>query len=237
MRQSQKQSIAILLLTATVVLCPQFVEDARAANDWTQDMIKELDRVPSSSSQRNVENPATREAHYYARGDEAAKGVEPAEPNVSGGFAGMFRVLSIALIFLGLGYGLLMLVRKIRRKKDPTEETGSLKLVESLWLGKGQRVMLVHVAGQQVLLGASGGSLQSLAVLDGGTSTQDRPKENAANDDFFPAMLKSEMKDSPRSEPTYGRTGRLETREEELQPSSKVSNERVKQILKRLNHL
>jgi hypothetical protein len=50
-------------------------------------------------------------------------------------------------------------------------------------------------------------------------------------------MLRSEMKEASRPEPTYGRNGRLETREEEVQSNPKVSNERVKQILKRLNHL
>jgi flagellar biogenesis protein FliO len=129
-----------------------------------------------------------------------------------------------------------MLVKRVRDSKEKNEEAGDLKLVESLWIGKGQRVMLLNVAGQQVLLGASGGSIQSLAVLNDDKAAA-VPEEKAANDDYFPSMLRSEMKDPEPAKPTYGRTGRLETRDEETKPAPQVSNERVKQILKRLNHL
>ncbi len=237
MRYPLHKRFAILLLGATFVLCPQFVDDTSASTDWTNNMIRDLDKVPTNGSQINAVNRPLRDSPFQERANAKVGSGEADEATVSSGVTGMFRVLTSALVFLGLGYGLLLIIRKIRRKKAPIEEPNTLKLVESLWLGKGQRLMLVNVAGQQVLLGASGGAIQSLAVLDGENRPAGDPAEKAANDDVFPSMLKSEMKHSPRREPTYGRTGRLETREEEEQPSPKVSNERVKQILKRLNHL
>ena len=233
MRTTITKRFAFILMAVMIVFSPQFVGEANASNDWTKDMIGELDRAPDASATARLNGSRAFRGEGQGTFDKGQQ-----EANVSGGLSGMFRVLSTALVLLGLGYALLMLVKKIKSTKDPVEESNALKLVESLWLGKGQRVMLVNVGGQQVLLGASGGSLQSLAVLDGEAKEGNQPAKNAANDDYFPSMLKSEMAEeaTPR-EPTYNRTGRLETREEELQSSPKVSNERVKQILKRLNHL
>lgn len=234
MRKYITKSLLTLCFGASLLIGPVTLSDVNAG-ETPADRMGLVDDLRNGNFARDQKKPPL-EQRYAERASETASLTEPNEANVSGGLTGMFRVLSIALVLMGLAYGLVMLVKRVRDSKEKNEEAGDLKLVESLWIGKGQRVMLLNVAGQQVLLGASGGSIQSLAVLSDEKAAA-VPEEKAANDDYFPSMLRSEMKESEPAKPTYGRTGRLETRDEEIKPAPQVSNERVKQILKRLNHL
>jgi flagellar protein FliO/FliZ len=235
MRYLMTKSILALCFGTFFVFGPLTLTEANA-DEPPKDRLGLVDDLRNGNFAKEQKKPRLEDS-YVGRGTETNEAKETSEVNVSGGIAGMFRVLSIAIVLMGLAYALVMIVKRVRNSKDKTEEPGDLKLVESLWIGKGQRLMLLNVGGQQVLLGASGGSIQSLAVLEGGKTPDAAPEEKAANDDYFPSMLRSEMKEREPTKPTYGRTGRLETRDEETKPAPQVSNERVKQILKRLNHL
>ena len=69
-----------------------------------------------------------------------------------------------------------VVVRRVRPPVDLTD--GSLEVVESVWVGRGQRVMLLRVRDQEVLVGAAGSQLSSLAVF--AAPTKARVKERSA---------------------------------------------------------
>lgn len=77
---------------------------------------------------------------------------------------GMFGAVFALLLVLGLIVGLGWLLKRMPGSGFRTSE--GLKLVASLPLGAKERVVVVEVNGQQVLLGVTAGGISTLHTLD-----------------------------------------------------------------------
>ena len=60
---------------------------------------------------------------------------------------------------------LAFVIKRFRPMIEDLESSKALEVTEAIWVGRGQRVFLLRVREQEVLVGASGGRLSSLAIL------------------------------------------------------------------------
>ncbi|MEQ9497220.1 MAG: flagellar biosynthetic protein FliO [Deltaproteobacteria bacterium] len=68
----------------------------------------------------------------------------------------------IAALFVGGAF----VMKRLKSKGMFDAANNELRLEESLWVGKGQRLLLVSVGERRVLLGVTGAGFEGLAVLD-----------------------------------------------------------------------
>jgi flagellar biogenesis protein FliO len=85
------------------------------------------------------------------------------------------------------GFALLLMlgaiwVKKTREARLMSGTGVGLSIQESVWVGKGQRLLVVSAGGQRYLLGATGGGLETLAELG------PAPDEKSAASDEEPEM-------------------------------------------------
>lgn len=154
----------------------------------------------------------------------------------------------MALLIFGAAWG----VKRHRAKPGEAGESKALELVESLWVGRGQRVLLVSVGGQRVLVGSSGGAIQSFAVLDppaplgapAARAEAPRPEpqgpRSAArlpiDDGHEPAAGRAGSR-TPAREPAAPALEFAELVEDELAETFKPSREQRRRILNQLSRL
>ena len=106
--------------------------------------------------------------------------------------AGQVAQLALGLLFI---IGLIFLLGYLMRRVGPLAAQGGqqIRVLSSLPLGPRDRLMLVDVAGKQLLLGASPGRISTLHVFD--EPIADLPAQGAATGDFaqkLQALLKRE---------------------------------------------
>lgn len=89
------------------------------------------------------------------------------DANADGGVGGALRMASTAIAFAILVFGAAMVVRRMKGAAPALGGGRALRVLESQWIGRGQRLVLVCVGGHRILLGASAGGVRSLAVLEG----------------------------------------------------------------------
>ena len=85
-------------------------------------------------------------------------------PGVDGA-AQAARVLGVLVLVIGLILGLAAVLRRhggVAQKRVP----GAISVLSATSIGARERLLLVEVGGQQVLLGAAPGRIQTLLVLD-----------------------------------------------------------------------
>ena len=74
-------------------------------------------------------------------------------------------------------------IRSYRGQPMLGEVSKALEVEDSIWVGRGQRILLIRARGQELLVGATGGTLTSLAVLSPNTpepaSAEARAEESA----------------------------------------------------------
>ena len=88
-----------------------------------------------------------------------------ATPAVSSGVAGQLTQLVFGLLLvLGLIFFLAWLLRRVQQA-GPAGKGQVIELIGSRALGPRDRLMLVHVGNEQILLGLSPGSITALHVL------------------------------------------------------------------------
>jgi flagellar biosynthetic protein FliO len=133
---------------------------------------------------------------------EATPSGPPADPASAG--------LPLALGGLAVGLAIFAAAWAVRRARagGPLAADGrALEVLESTWIGRGQRLVLVAVEGRRVLLGVTPGGISSLATFEGERATNlprtagnvKRMLERAAADDTdFAAMVKDELAESAR---------------------------------------
>lgn len=80
-----------------------------------------------------------------------------------GAISSMF---GIAFGVAGLMVGGALLLKRLKSKGMFDAANHELRLEESLWVGRGQRLLLVSVGERRVLLGVTGAGFEGLAVLD-----------------------------------------------------------------------
>ncbi len=114
---------------------------------------------------------------------ERAKAGEPAKPEVSDAapvaaslpsekldnedpIESITTMFGAAFGLAGLFVGGAFLMKRLKSKGMFDAANNELRLEESLWVGKGQRLLLVSVGERRVLLGVTGAGFEGLAVLD-----------------------------------------------------------------------
>lgn len=88
-----------------------------------------------------------------------------------------------------------MAVKRGRERRLSESFGAGLTVKESVWIGRGQKILLVTFDTHKVLVGVSGGALHSLGVFDEGTKIEmpQSPIERAA------ALREAEAKSSTKS--------------------------------------
>jgi flagellar biogenesis protein FliO len=132
---------------------------------------------------------------------------------------GLLLLALLACIAAGV-----FLMRKLRQRKTARDVGRLMSLKETLWLGKGQRLLLVTVSGRDVLLSVTAQGIQTLVTFPGDGQIIPAPAGEAKSGEaIFPSMIEEEMAAPVDRQPAE--RGKV------------PSNERVKQILRRLNTL
>lgn len=116
----------------------------------------------------------------------------PVEGGLSTGLAGQLAQLGLGLLVV---VGLIFLLGYVMRRVGPLAPQGGqhIRLISSYPLGPRDRLALVEVGGQQLLLGISPGRITTLHVLDEPVADN----TDATGGDFarkLQAMLKREQK-------------------------------------------
>ncbi|MFA5678500.1 MAG: flagellar biosynthetic protein FliO [Pseudomonas sp.] len=116
----------------------------------------------------------------------------PVEPGSTGSLAGQLVQMGLGLMVV---VGLIFLLGYLMRRVGPLAPQGGqhIRLISSYPLGPRDRLALVEVGGQQLLLGISPGRITTLHVLDEPVVDD----SSAASSDFarkLQAILKREQK-------------------------------------------
>ncbi|MGF6331882.1 flagellar protein FliO/FliZ [Pseudomonas sp. BS3782 TE3695] len=116
-----------------------------------------------------------------------------ATPAVSGGVAGQLTQLVFGLVLvLGLIFFLAWLLRRVQQA-GPAGKGQVIELIGSRALGPRDRLMLVQVGNEQILLGLSPGNITALHVLKEPVQVPDNAEK--ATPEFAQHLLKMLGKD------------------------------------------
>jgi flagellar biogenesis protein FliO len=122
---------------------------------------------------------------------EKEKTVEPATLDRSG----LLRLAGLAVVVAVMAFAAALLVKKGREHQWLGTQGDDLAVKESVWIGKGQRLLLVGVQGQSILVGATPQGLYGLGSFERSTPAVEAPLpvDAADRDAEFNAMLKEEL--------------------------------------------
>jgi flagellar protein FliO/FliZ len=88
----------------------------------------------------------------------------------------MAVVISLALV-LGLAWGAIWLLKKLQDRQlgvgSEGNDVGNIRFLRSLPLGQRERVALIEINGERLLLGITAGGISLLARYDKGSATFD----------------------------------------------------------------
>lgn len=210
----------------------------------SQSALAEGDKVPdtagdlASALMKNKLNKAnTREVDAT----EPAKSVEAESP-----VQAALNMAGMATLVAGLLFGASVYIRRRKKADGELETSATMKVVESMWLGRGQRLMLLSVRGHKVLIGASGGTLQNLAMLPPAPTRPNKselPKvdEVAKDPDTKVEAQKADFKDLVKGELSNSAGVDLMDMSERPSRSSRPKRSPVRnnrnRILRQLNNL
>lgn len=77
-----------------------------------------------------------------------------------------------ALMASGVVFALAFMIKRTRENQLGLEDSSSLLVRDSVWIGRGQRILLLAFGEHKVLVGVSGGSIHSLGVFSGNEEPQ-----------------------------------------------------------------
>lgn len=122
-----------------------------------------------------------------------------AEPATSMSSAGMGAQLSKLLLGLLLVIGLIFLLAWLLRRVQQLNPRGAqvIKLVSSQALGPRERLVLVQVGGEQILVGLSGGRITPLHVMREPVHLPDAEPANPEFAQRLMELLDKDHKDKP----------------------------------------
>lgn len=114
-------------------------------------------------------------AELLSRVNEARKGEaaapaaiapSPAAASQPQAAASLWRILSYSALTAALLLGVAFGYRRWQNTQGGAISGNELELKEALWVGRGQRVLLLRVGQQHVLVGQSGGSFENLGAYE-----------------------------------------------------------------------
>ena len=122
------------------------------------------------------------EAKLGDRPESSVEKPEAESATIDDGVGAAGRMALITLAAAAMVFGL-ALVAKRNRERRMGEDLGShLSVRESVWVGRGQKIVLLGFENHKVLVGVTGGSIQNLGVFgnDGETVVPPNPIEREA---------------------------------------------------------
>ncbi|MBX2811645.1 MAG: flagellar biosynthetic protein FliO [Myxococcales bacterium] len=134
-----------------------------------------------------------------------------------------------ALFCAGIVFGLAYLIKRAKENSLGTEHCSNLMVKDSVWIGRGQRVVLLSVGEHRVLVGVSGGSIHSLGVF--------------SNDEGSPVILSPIEREAALLDTKIGRKGEFsdlitgEISEQLTKVGTASTRERRQQMVAELNSL
>ncbi|HMM77664.1 MAG TPA: flagellar biosynthetic protein FliO [Gammaproteobacteria bacterium] len=134
-------------------------------------------------------------AAVFALPTAALAAVPSAAPAASVGLAQFAQVFGALVLILGLIFGLALAAQRLRLGRGASGR--HLRVVDALALGTRERLLLVDVAGERVLLGVAAGRIERLHVLPPGAVAADAEPAPAP---AFPGVLAAVLggrKDTP----------------------------------------
>ncbi|MGE3771439.1 MAG: flagellar biosynthetic protein FliO [Gammaproteobacteria bacterium] len=114
----------------------------------------------------------------------ALAAVPAAAPAASVGLTQFAQVFGALVLILGLIFGLAVAAQRLRLGRGASGR--HLRIVDALALGTRERLLLVDVAGERVLLGVAAGRIERLHVLPPGAALTDPAPAPAP---AFPGVL------------------------------------------------
>jgi flagellar biogenesis protein FliO len=134
------------------------------------------------------------------------------------------RMAVFAVVLALVLFGAAFFLKRIRSNQVEGKGGPSLTVLESLWIGKGQRLLLVRVGGQIVLLAATNSGVNSLAVLPNEPQIS-APTPGVAIEHGFQSLVQDEMR-NPTPAPVLS-----------AEAPAPVTQEHVQKLIRRLNTL
>ncbi len=206
-----------LVLTGIVVWPMTGWSQERPASADVDDFLRRIDEI---EDRRSRTAPSE---------DEQGAGVSLSATTTSESSFVLWALGVAALIF-----GAAAVVRRIRQPK--TEDPGqALEVEESVWVGRGQRLILVRVRGRDVLVGATSTQLTPLAVLEVAAPEASPPTQESKSSDCVLEGPRRRKKGAARSDAE--RFADLVQDELVAATAGEASLMNKQQILKRLNSL
>ena len=205
-----------------VEFSPAFAQAEGAIEKSSDDLESILQRMEDIKRRRR--NPDPTAASVAGASEDAGRAVSSA-----GGWGLIVWALGIAAAIFAVA-----VIVRWYRPPDIDEALGrALEVKESMWLGRGQRLVLIRVRSREILLGASGGQLTSLAVLsaDDAVVAPSDQEEVADADEELPRLLNRKAQRKTEAERFAGLV------QEELTAAAGTPPMSKQQILRRLNSL
>lgn len=163
-----------------------------------------------------------------AKTETAAKPAATAPAVEAEPLAPMSSMIGFAVVIGALLVGGAVVVKRLRSKGIFEAAAKELAVEESLWVGRGQRLLLVSIGTERVLLGLSGSGFEGLAVLG--------PKSAPA-----PAPIAEPVQHAPIARPVPRPVDDdrefKDVMKDELAMAFKPSHHDRRKILERLNSL
>ena len=169
----------------------------------------------------------------------AAASVKTKKPAASEEINAAIRLAGFATVLALVLFGAAFFLKRIRTTQVDAKAGAGLTVLESMWIGKGQRILLVQVGSQQILLSATSAGVTTLAVFpNGARAPEARTLEpRAAEATSLPSAP------SPLPEPSFQSMIQDEMRNPtpaplaQAEPTPPVSQEHVQKLIRRLNTL
>lgn len=158
--------------------------------------------IPRASAEPGSESLASMlEARLGAPEEEEPRKEQPPEPGLPPMDAAGRMALTGLLVALAIFCVALFLKRR-REGRLADTLASNLTVKESVWVGRGQRILLVSFEGHKVLVGVSNGALHNLGVFqeEAGHVLPDSPIEREAAQRNRMATPKSDFSDFVKGE-------------------------------------
>lgn len=119
----------------------------------------------------------------------------PAKPMVESGMAGQLSQMLLGLVLvIGLIFVLAWLVRRVQQQAG-LRGNGVIRMVASQAVGPRERLLLVQVGGEQILLGLTPGEINALHVLK---EPVHLPESQVASPEFAQRLMEMLGKDNQK---------------------------------------